>query len=440
MRNKKMLSAMMAGALAVTTMAVPVMATATDGGQVDVDVTTKTGVLRVSVPTTLAIAVDQFEITQAGAQIASGEFDITNLSEMAVKVAVTSTVELAATNPITLVATKEAAANSEGNEAWLAVAAKTGANSYDVASTADKTEAYYDLTEANANVATFASDTKKAEQTFYLEKATGTVAYKYAKPDTNGKVKDAYAKFYELNDVTINADSSTETTQLQTAVNANDVYVVDDTTSDPAVDGKTMTKIAKGTDLATATPAITWAATNKYYTAADSASTTLASGKVYVYSAMGTAGTDGSAGFTYVGKLSNAKDTWTKDDIKKVSIAYTITGVTASKYDEVKDDCTYGLYSEPREAARITIDTDGTITMKVTAEDYKGLVVNDGEADYEMNSTRGTWVTWDEEGDTQVFKLGDAWVEHLRGKTATAILTLQDDTEIESEPVEFPAE
>ena len=57
MRNKKILSTVVASALAATTMAVPVMAA--DGGNIDVPVTTKTAVIRVQVPTKMDISVNQ---------------------------------------------------------------------------------------------------------------------------------------------------------------------------------------------------------------------------------------------------------------------------------------------------------------------------------------------------------------------------------------------
>ena len=79
MKRKKVLSMLTAGALAAT-MVMPVMAA--DGGSFDVNVTTKTGILRVEVPTTLAIAVDQFETSDTGTQIYSGEFPIANRSEV----------------------------------------------------------------------------------------------------------------------------------------------------------------------------------------------------------------------------------------------------------------------------------------------------------------------------------------------------------------------
>ena len=73
MRNKKLLSTIVATALVTTTMALPVVAA--DGGEVDVDVTTRTAVIRVQVPTSLEIAVNQFEKGDKGSQVYSEQRD-----------------------------------------------------------------------------------------------------------------------------------------------------------------------------------------------------------------------------------------------------------------------------------------------------------------------------------------------------------------------------
>ena len=90
MRNKKLLSTVVATAM-IATMAMPVMAA--DGGQVDVDVDTKTAVIRVQVPTSLAVAVNQFEKEDKGSQIYSEPFPITNMSEIPVELTVDSELE-----------------------------------------------------------------------------------------------------------------------------------------------------------------------------------------------------------------------------------------------------------------------------------------------------------------------------------------------------------
>ena len=200
MRNKKLLSTVVATTLIASTMVMPVMA---EGTNFDVNVTTKTAVLRVKVPTTIAIAVDQFEMVDEGTQIYSGEFTMENMSAIGVKVGITSTADLKSTTK--LVSTKEAAAadTSKEGEAWLAVAAQTSDDSYaDGSATALK-----DLTEANKNVTTFKTDATdgkgKAEQTYYFKKAS-TPAYKLL--NANESAADIqYAQFYELTKETVSS-------------------------------------------------------------------------------------------------------------------------------------------------------------------------------------------------------------------------------------------
>lgn len=373
MKGKKLLSMLTAGALAVS-MVMPVMAA--DGGTVDVDLTTKTGVLRVQVPTTMAIAVDQFEIEQTGAQISSGEFAMENFSEMDVKVAVTSTATLG--TGVNLASTVDAVTASTGNDAWLGVAAMTAANSYDDPATASDTENYYDLTDESSNVVTFDSAGKKADQTFYLAKGTGAAGYTLAVPDANGKVDVSYAQFYELTEI---GTQPTDDDELQVEVDKADVYVV--VTANAGNNGESVTKLARGSQVS----AGTYANTNTYYTAAGQASTP-AAGKVYVYAAMGTAG--GKAGFKYVGKLSNAKATWTADDIKKINIAYSITGVTGTNYDAVKNDCKYGWYQAP--IVFTAGATKGAITY--TTADVQEVTK------IEMTNDRGTFDAMVDKGST----------------------------------------
>lgn len=361
MKGKKLMSMVTAGALAAT-MVMPVMA-ADDGGEFDVSVGTKTGVVRVEVPTSMAIAVDQFEITHTGTQIAAGEFEMTNKSEMDVKVTITSTATLG--SEVNLVSTAKAAKDSTGADAWLGVAAMTNDGSgnsgkkYDDSKTGDdttpKVEEFWELTDENSNVTSFATDTKKAEQTFYLAKGTGNAAYKLTVPDDTNYEAKSFAKFYDLT-----VDSSiTDNDTLKTAVAAHDVYAV--ATTDIAKDEASVTMIAKGspdTDF-------TYAGSNTYYTAADDASSTPATGKIYVYAAMATDG--GKAGFTYIGKLGG-KETWTGTDIGTIKVAYKIAGVTGTRYDEVKDDCTYGLYTN-EEANATTMSaisiTNGTAAIRL---------------------------------------------------------------------------
>ena len=335
MKRKKLLSSAVAGMLVAAQMAMPVMAA--DGGSIDVDVTTKTGILRVEVPTTLAIAVDQFETTDAGTQIYSEAFTIANKSEVNVKVSVTSTATIGSN--VTLATKKADVATATGTNgtAWLAVAASLDGSKYEA------NNKLGDLTEGSANVATFAkgSTATTAAQTFYLKKGTGNAAYKLLKPSADGKNNDvSYAQFYKLTALTSQPTSDTE---LQTAVNASDVYVV--VTADAGTDGKPVTKIAKGSTVASNT----WAGTNTYYTAADAATATadLKAADIYAYGELTKESAGADAAFRYIGALSTNKEVWDSQDITKINIAYTIQGLKQSAYDAaVTEGITYGLYKE----------------------------------------------------------------------------------------------
>lgn len=344
MKGKKMLSMLTASALAAT-MVMPVMAA--DGGEVDVDVTTKTGILKVEVPTTLAIAVDQFETSNVGTQIYSDEFTIENKSEVNVKVGVTST---ATVKDGVALAAKRAdvdTATAAGGTAWLAVAAKKSASNYEAAGGNDN---FANLNEAAANVTTFAKNgtATTAAQTFYLKKsAASSATYTLLKPSADGKNNDInYAQFYKLTALT--TQPTTDAT-LQTAVNASDVYVV--VTANAGNDGETVEKIEKGTTIGTPGPA--YDGDNTYYTAAaaPTAKADLKAADIYVYGEMEKAAADADAAFRYIGELSTNKELWDATDISKIKIAYTIQGLPQSTYDDaVTEGITYGLYKEKQKA------------------------------------------------------------------------------------------
>ena len=335
MKGKKLLSMLTAGALAVT-MVMPAMAA--DGGTVNVDVTTKTGILRVEVPTTLAVAVDQFETSGAGSQIYSEEFTIENKSEVNVKVNVTSTATIGSN--VTLAAKRADVATATGanGTAWLAVAASLDGTDYEASSDLSK------LNETSANVTTFAkgSTATTAAQTFYLKKGQANSAtYTLLKPSADGGNNDvSYAQFYKLTALTTQpSDDAT----LQTAVNAGDVYVV--VTANAGNDGETVTKISKGSTVASST----FAGTNTYYSAAEAATPVadLKAADIYVYGEMTKESSGADAAFRYIGALSSNKEVWDATDIPNVSIAYTIQGLPQSTYDAaVTDGITYGLYKE----------------------------------------------------------------------------------------------
>lgn len=341
MKRKKVLSMFLACALVATTMAMPVMAA---GDTIDVGVTTKTPVLRVTVPTTLAIAVDQLEMDTKGTQISSGAFEMQNNSSVDVKVDIESTADLKTTTK--LVASKAAAESSTtAGEAWLAVAAKVNATEYITG------KDIKDLTEASENVTTFVQGTGadaakgKAAQTFYLKKTT-TGAYKLLNAGESAAAI-TYAQFYELT-----SKSAADQNALDALIKENDVYVATATVAD----GLALTLVEKGKTH-------TWDTGETYYTAAADATEKagINASKLYVY-ANGTADAAGGvAAFRYIGKLSEKQDSWSKEDITNVHIKYTITGIPGTKYDEVKDDCTYGLYSVPGPSASGSLNTSNKV-------------------------------------------------------------------------------
>lgn len=339
MKSKKILSAAVASALVAAQMAMPVMAAEENG--FDVTVTTKTPVIRVVVPTTLEVAVNQFGMGDAGSQIYSSPFVMENKSQVPVRVNVTSTATLGAGTK--LVGTKAAAeASAAQGEAWLAVAAQTAADTY-----TDGSTAFADLTEENNNVTAFAQKsgaTASAGQTFYLAESSA-MAYKLLAANEDA-TDIKYAQFYQLIPVSFTGtDDTAKGNELKALVAEKDVYSV--VTANVSNPGETVTCISKGT------ASVTYANTNTYYTASittalpeDVNNTTHT--ELYVYGDGTTDATDGKAAFRYIGALSGAQETWTKDDISKISVRYNITGVEEAKYDSIyASDCTYGLYKAP---------------------------------------------------------------------------------------------
>lgn len=404
MKGKKLVSILTAGALAAT-MAMPVMAA--DGGTVDVDVTTKTGILRVEVPTTLAIAVDQFETSNVGSQIYSGEFTIANRSEVNVKVNVTSTATLK--SGITLASKRADVATAAGANgmAWLAVAAKKSTTNYEAATGDDN---FANLNEAAANVTTFAKSgtATTAAQTFYLKKGTAnTAAYKALKPTADGKNNDvSYAQFYKLTELTT---QPTDDTTLQTAVNANDVYVIASADTS-APDGKTVTKIAKGTTVA----ASTWATGNEYYTIADIATpkADLKAADIYAYGELTKETTGADAAFRYIGALSSNKEVWDSTDVPNVKIAYTIQGLPQSTYEAaVTDGITYGLYKEK-------------LAAKYSVESGKYYVTVDGRTGFAAAPTSLSINGTDKAVNTDYTYHQNGWIELKAAPSANDVILI----------------
>lgn len=345
-RSKKFLSAAVVSALAAAQMVMPVMA---EGGSFDVNVDTKTPIIRVVVPTSMQIAVNQFEMGDAGSQIYSSDFDMENKSQIPVKVTVTSTATLKSGN--SLLESKADVATAAAGEAWLAMASKTGASSY----ASGSATALADLTEANDNVTTFVQDgatTAIAEQKFYL-KQPGTMAYQLLNANQSAS-KIEYAQFYKLTPETVSAQADFDTLHA-----AKDLYVgTGAATNDQALDFA-----AKGDSTV-------YAAGKVYYSVATAptAKSAIADNHtdLYVYS-NATTDAAGKAGFRYIGKLSGAQETWTKDDITKVNVAYDIVGVEGTRYTAIAGESGFS-YGRRKSAAPSITTTEYVVNPAAATE------------------------------------------------------------------------
>ena len=250
---------------------------------------------------------------------------------MDVKIDITST--LTVNNGVALSDTKAGATAAKSEKAWMAVAAAVAANDFNADGSKTDTAS---LTEASDNIITFAfkeSSTTDAEakQSFYLAKATGAAEYKVIKAGTAAKVPQAAevgaTTLYKLTAIGTQPTSNAE---LTTALVTSDVYEIA-TASVPAAEaaGVAITKLAKGST------ATSWANTNTYYTAAEVKASAIQANDLIMYASKTTADAAGKAEFKYVGALgegTNGDKQWTSADIKNVSIAYTINGITSTTY------------------------------------------------------------------------------------------------------------
>lgn len=386
----------------------------------DVPVTTKTAVIRVELPTTTAISIDQFMMDTSGTQIYSTLFDMTNKSAVDVKVEVESTAALGAATK--LVTKKDGAVSStKAGEAWLAIAAKSGTTAgeeFDDPKTTPSKETIATLTEENANVATFVQGTGATgttSQTFYLEKGTGAVSNTLLA--AGAAAPREYVQLYEAEELT-----SLDQAGLDVLLKERDVYyAVTATAADKLI------VISKGTAHTIDTT------NNKYYKVAEKPIDGEAdASKAYMYSEVATAGTDGIAAFRYIGILSGAQDSWSEADISKVSIKYDIVGVTADKYADVSTKCTYGLYYEAPPVFAATPQGKITVTGLTAKKNYKSITVNGesiegGDAEWNMDNYDAA-----KGGDVEI-QLGSTWIDwltagDLAGKAVDVVITYTDGT------------
>lgn len=344
MRRKKLLTAAIATALVAAQVVMPVAAA--DGGSVHVDVTTKTAVLQVIVPTKLSVAVDPMEMSNSGTQIYSETFSIVNQSEVPVRVDITSTVTLK-DDSMRLLSKKSdvSGASAAAGQVWMGVAAQTSAGKFIEEAGKD----IGDLTEASANVTTFTqkmtgegedaalADKGEAVQVFYLKAAGGITNFKLLNANEAVDKELTYTQYRK-----VEAQSAANQAALDALLVDNDVYVA----AAAAEDGQALAKVEKG-------GAHDWATGEVYYTTDGNVvgAGTIADthSELYVYGgrpAEDVDATDGKAAFRYIGALSTAQAAWSNEDITDVDIVYSIVGVKGSDYDamKTKGDITYGLY------------------------------------------------------------------------------------------------
>ena len=430
MRNKKLLSTVVASTLVATTMAMPVMAA--DQGSVNVEFTTKTPVIRVVAPTSILAAVDPLEMNTPGSQIHSTKFGLENKSEVPVGIDVKSVVTLG--SGVTLVDTKKKAVDSNDStkaEAWLAVAAETSEGKY--IETANKTAG--DLTEADKNVATLKTEASEssASQTFYVDKAaSATAGYTLIAPvATSGTTaaeykKDlTYAQVYELT-----AENFADENALLTKLETSDVYVG---TAD--TDKSTLKLLPAGTT--TLDTADKWATSNKYFTAGtDNALTSstapITDGKKYVYGEAGAAGEKTS--FRYIGKLGSGKTSWSDADVDEMNITYSIYGLTDEKFDAANKQ--YGLYLA---GPQVSVSATGLLSITgLTAEQnyVSSSATIDGQTygldtDSAVTWTENAWSA--ENGGSLQAQFGDVWISDFKASTSSKVtVKLSDDSTIEA--------
>lgn len=426
-RTRKVVSA---AALSAILAAQAVMSVAAADGSINVDMSTKSPILRVNVPTKMAVSVNEFEMGDAGSQITSAAFTMKNLSEIPVTVKVSSEATVDAATA--LVSTKQAAVDSTDttNPAmWLAAVAAVADNSgtLEYATGTDKTVAGLAGTEANISAfgAKDANNKSTVNQTFYLQAATAA-AYKgitgtdvdAAKTDIGG------ADFYQLTEISGVTDAAGAAAEAAT----RDIYMG---TAPTAGTPSTLTKIEKGT----AATGITFAGKVYDIAAAPTASSDLVNTNMYLYIDSATTATGDAAAFRYIGALSGAKSGWSTTDLSAITIAYDITAISAAAYTEVaKADgtgLTYGYKAgEAEEEARITVDATGLMTLNgVNKDNWKGGVVVLNGTEYAIGGASGSWV--DAESDPATFQFASAWVTNIKGKQITVKVTLQDDSVIE---------
>ncbi len=408
---KKVMSVAVVSAILAAQTLMPVAAA---GGSIESELTTKTPILRVQVPTTMAIAVDQFDTAGTGSQIFSDEFGMQNKSEIPVKVSVESKLEYTAAD-VELVSAKKAASALGEKEAWIATAALTAAGKDHDSKTIAELEGN------EPNITTFAKGEAAGEATtkqeFYLAGATAkyTMLQKAGASITvDAAALGGYAELYELTAAGTLADDAA----LQALVDAGDVYHVAS-----AANGAELTKIAKGTQGVTK-------GSDTYYTVGTTMVlakdlTAADDSKLYVYAdSDASAGGKDIAGFRYIGVLSDGKaGGWSDADLDKITISYDITGLTTPAFTEASKDGAV-VYGYRAENSAITLNGN-VMTIMLNGGTFKSGTLKLGDTTAPLASSAGTWGSIT---DGVTFTFNSTWAAAIKGKTVEVSVTLEDGT------------
>ena len=424
-RSKKVLSAVVVSAILAAQTLMPVAAA---GGTIESTVTTTSPVLRVNVPTKLAVSVNEFEKGDKGSQITSGEFTMKNLSEIPVKVSVSSEAVLG-TNTVlvsTKAATKETPTDATKYEMWLAAVAAVKDNSGKLEyATGDKTTVEgLEGTEGNITVFETKDSKSTASQDFYLAAAENSSYKALSKEDTKKEGVAATATIGGADFYALTLASATTAADVAALAATQDLYMsAAEPTDGTAV---SLTKIVKGTvegDITTAG----FTATSKIYTVATTPTAyddlnTAALPHMYIDNATAKAGD--AAAFRYIGALSTAKSGWSAaQNLSKVNIAYTIVGISDTAYTDVAGDDGKGLtYGYKAESSQISL-SDGVLTIKgISLNDIENITFTVDDAEVVLSAKNGSWNAAD--AADAVFTFNSSWKEGLKG--TTCVITVND--------------
>lgn len=420
--SKKSKKAASAVALSVILAAQSLMSVSAAGGSITADMSTKSPVIRVEVPTKMAVSVNEFEMGDTGSQITSGVFTMKNMSEIPVKVNVSSEATVGANT--VLVATKKAAQDSTDAAKpamWLAAVAaiKDNSGTLEYTTATDKTVGGLAGTEDNSTAfgTKDASNKSKAVQNFYLQAATGATY----EGIFGGEVAAAGiggADFYELEEITTVNNAATAATAAAT----QDIYIG---TAPAANTPSTLTKVEKGT----AESSITWSGSPKAYKLKDAPTkeADLAASTPYLYIKNATApASGGAAAFRYAGALSGAKLGWSTTDLVSITITYDIVGISSTAYTDVAKADGSGLAYGFKADDTLTL-AGSVLTAKIKVTDFQSGTLKLGDVVGALDETAGEWGGAD---DAVTFTLNDTWMNALKGKTFEVSVILKSGNTI----------